>query len=137
MVSISACHAEDPGSIPGGCNGAEVVREQQTEKEWVSALITLPRDFGALSAVLFQDSQKESGSSKYSRRQILHLLSAVCFDTTCLHHVAIMGLVVQIAAFWTLNPETVVRIPRKGAGSNHMVAFIVKTGIVCSGQVST
>ena len=48
-----------------------------------------------------------------------------------------MSLVVQIAAFWTLNPETVVRMPRKGAGSNHMVAFIVKTGIVRSGQVST
>ena len=48
-----------------------------------------------------------------------------------------MGLVVQIAAFWTLNPETVVRIPHKGEGSNPMVAFIAETGIVRSGQVST
>ena len=45
-----------------------------------------------------------------------------------------MGLVVQIAAFWTLNPETVVRIPRKGAGSNHMVAFIDWNCVQWTGQ---
>ena len=47
--------------------------------KWVPALITLPRAFGALSAMLFQGSEKESGRSKYIRRQILYLLFCCMF----------------------------------------------------------
>ena len=35
--------------------------------------------FGSFSAMLFRDSEKEPGSSKYSRRQILHLLFCCMF----------------------------------------------------------
>ena len=53
--------------------------ESSKQKKWVPALITLPRAFGALSAVLFQDSEKESGRSKYIRRQILYPLFCCMF----------------------------------------------------------
>ena len=43
MVSISACHAEDPGSIPVGIIGADSARNQQTEQYAAHvALLALP-----------------------------------------------------------------------------------------------